>query len=57
MSGIYSITMVYANHTFTGSARIVTSLITGFQGLEVLFSLRLLALLWTQAALPQRFGT
>ncbi|MGG0451094.1 MFS transporter [Priestia megaterium] len=33
MSGIYSITMVYANHTFTGSARIVTSLITGFSGL------------------------
>ncbi|MDR7241554.1 MFS transporter [Priestia megaterium] len=33
MSGIYSVTMVYANHTFTGSARIVTSLITGFSGL------------------------
>ncbi|WP_176344057.1 MFS transporter [Priestia aryabhattai] len=33
MSGIYSITMVYANHTFTGSARIVTSLITGFSEL------------------------
>ncbi|AXI29265.1 MFS transporter [Priestia megaterium] len=33
MSGIYSITMVYANHMFTGSARIVTSLITGFSGL------------------------
>lgn len=33
MSGIYSITMVYANHTFPGLARLVTSLITGFAGL------------------------
>jgi MFS transporter, FHS family, glucose/mannose:H+ symporter len=34
MSGIYSITMVYANHTLSGlSARIVTGFITGFSGL------------------------
>lgn len=33
MSGIYSITMVYANHTLPGFARLVTSLITGFAGL------------------------
>lgn len=33
MSGIYSITMVYANHSLPGLARLVTSLITGFAGL------------------------
>ncbi|MDF2578085.1 MAG: glcP1 [Chlamydiales bacterium] len=33
MSGVYSITMVYANHTFPGHARLITSLITGFAGL------------------------
>ncbi|TCP29632.1 FHS family glucose/mannose:H+ symporter-like MFS transporter [Scopulibacillus darangshiensis] len=33
MSGVYSITMVYANHMFPGLARLVTSLITGFAGL------------------------
>lgn len=33
MSGIYSITMVYANHTLPGLARLVTTLITGFAGL------------------------
>lgn len=33
MSGIYSITMVYANHTLPGLARLVTPLITGFGGL------------------------
>ncbi|WP_152396164.1 MFS transporter [Paenibacillus guangzhouensis] len=32
MSGVYSITMVYANHTFPGMARLVTSLITAFAG-------------------------
>lgn len=32
MSGIYSITMVYANHSLPGLARLVTSLITGFAG-------------------------
>ncbi|WCT57433.1 MFS transporter [Paenibacillus kyungheensis] len=32
MSGVYSITMVYANHTLPGMARTVTSLITGFAG-------------------------
>ncbi|MDF2550301.1 MAG: transporter [Chlamydiales bacterium] len=37
MSGIYSITMVYANHTFPGKARLVTSLITGFAGLGSAF--------------------
>ncbi|MBU5444636.1 MFS transporter [Paenibacillus sp. MSJ-34] len=33
LSGIYSITMVYANHTFPGKARVVTSLVTGFAGI------------------------
>ncbi|WP_068775572.1 sugar MFS transporter [Paenibacillus sp. FJAT-26967] len=33
LSGVYSITMVYANHTFPGMARLVTSLITGLAGL------------------------
>ncbi|MHA7098556.1 MFS transporter [Priestia aryabhattai] len=33
MSGIYSITMVYANHTIEGENRLVTSFITGFSGL------------------------
>ena len=33
LSGVYSITMVYANHTFPGLARLVTSLITGLAGL------------------------
>jgi FHS family glucose/mannose:H+ symporter-like MFS transporter len=33
MSGIYSITMVYANHSLPGLTRLVTSLITGFCGL------------------------
>jgi MFS transporter, FHS family, glucose/mannose:H+ symporter len=33
MSGVYSITMVYANHTFPGMARLVTSIITLFAGL------------------------
>lgn len=33
MSGVYSITMVYANHTFPGQSRLITSLITGFAGL------------------------
>lgn len=33
MSGIYSITMVFANHTLPGLARLVTGLITGFAGL------------------------
>lgn len=32
MSAIYSITMVYANHTFPGNARAVTSLVTAFAG-------------------------
>jgi FHS family glucose/mannose:H+ symporter-like MFS transporter len=32
MSGVYSITMVYANHTFPGMARLVTSLVTAFAG-------------------------
>ncbi|MFD3262218.1 sugar MFS transporter [Paenibacillus lentus] len=32
MSGGYSITMVYANHTFPGMTRLVTSLITAFGG-------------------------
>lgn len=32
MSGVYSITMVYANHTFPGMTRLVTSLITAFAG-------------------------
>ncbi|MFC7394066.1 MFS transporter [Scopulibacillus cellulosilyticus] len=32
MSGIYSITMVFANHTFPGLIRFVTSLVTGFAG-------------------------
>lgn len=33
MSGMYSITMVYANHTLPGKERIVTSAITAFSGL------------------------
>lgn len=33
MSGIYSITMVYANHSLPGLTRLVTSLITGMAGL------------------------
>ncbi|HEX6923523.1 MAG TPA: MFS transporter [Bacillales bacterium] len=33
MSGIFSITMVYANHTLPGMARLVTGAITGFAGL------------------------
>lgn len=33
MSGVYSITMVYANHSLPGLARLVTSMITGFAGL------------------------
>ncbi|HEX7063912.1 MAG TPA: MFS transporter [Bacillales bacterium] len=33
MSGIYSITMVYANHSLPGMARLVTGSITGFAGL------------------------
>ncbi len=33
MSGLYSITMVYANHKVDGQNRLVTSLITGFSGL------------------------
>jgi MFS transporter, FHS family, glucose/mannose:H+ symporter len=33
MSGVYSITMVYANHTFPGMERLVTSMITLFAGL------------------------
>jgi FHS family glucose/mannose:H+ symporter-like MFS transporter len=32
MSGVYSITMVYANHTFPGMTRLVTSLVTAFAG-------------------------
>ncbi|AZS15248.1 MFS transporter [Paenibacillus lutimineralis] len=32
MSGVYSITMVYANHTLPGMTRLVTSLITAFAG-------------------------
>ncbi|RAV22483.1 MFS transporter [Paenibacillus contaminans] len=32
MAGVYSITMVYANHTFPGSERFVTSYITGLAG-------------------------
>ncbi|WKB35690.1 MFS transporter [Terrilactibacillus sp. S3-3] len=33
MSGIFSITMVYANHSLPDHSRLVTSLITGFSGL------------------------
>lgn len=33
MSAVYSITMVYANHTFPGMERIVTSAITAFAGI------------------------
>jgi MFS transporter, FHS family, glucose/mannose:H+ symporter len=33
MSGVYSITLVYANHSLPGLARLVTSFITGFAGL------------------------
>ncbi|GIP38408.1 hypothetical protein J31TS4_16880 [Paenibacillus sp. J31TS4] len=33
MSGVYSITMVYANHTFPGLARFITSLITAVAGI------------------------
>lgn len=33
MSAIYSITMVYANHTFPGLERLVTSAVTGFAGI------------------------
>jgi FHS family glucose/mannose:H+ symporter-like MFS transporter len=33
MSAIYSITMVYANHTFPGMERTVTSAITAFAGI------------------------
>ncbi|MCM3039486.1 MFS transporter [Paenibacillus motobuensis] len=32
MSGVYSITMVYANHTLPGMTRLVTSLVTAFAG-------------------------
>ncbi|WP_409344998.1 MFS transporter [Paenibacillus sp. MBLB4367] len=32
MAGVYSITMVFANHTFPGSERFVTSYITGLAG-------------------------
>lgn len=33
MSGIYSVTMVFANHTFPGMTGLVTSLVTGFAGI------------------------
>ncbi|RTZ54825.1 MFS transporter [Bacillus sp. SAJ1] len=33
MSGIYSVTMVFANHTFPGMTGFVTSLVTGFAGI------------------------
>ncbi|MCD7035692.1 MFS transporter [Metabacillus sp. GX 13764] len=33
LSGIYSITMVYANHTFPGMERTVTSAVTAFAGI------------------------
>ncbi|MEK5393376.1 MFS transporter [Margalitia sp. FSL K6-0131] len=33
MSALYSITMVYANHTFPGMERIVTSAVTAFAGI------------------------
>lgn len=33
MSGIYSVTMVFANHTFPGMTGTVTSLVTGFAGI------------------------
>ncbi len=33
MSAIYSVTMVYANHTFPGRERFVTSAVTGFAGM------------------------
>ncbi|PZE19843.1 MFS transporter [Paenibacillus xerothermodurans] len=33
MSAVYSITMVYANHTFPGMERTVTSLVTAFAGI------------------------
>lgn len=32
MSGVYSITLVYANHTFPGMMRLVTSVVTAFAG-------------------------
>jgi MFS transporter, FHS family, glucose/mannose:H+ symporter len=33
MSGIFAITMVFANHAFPGQARVVTGLVTAFAGL------------------------
>ncbi|WP_169794010.1 MFS transporter [Alicyclobacillus acidiphilus] len=33
MSAVYSVTMVYANHTFPGMERFVTSAVTGFAGI------------------------
>ncbi|MHB1682969.1 MAG: MFS transporter [Bacilli bacterium] len=33
MSGVYSVTMVYANHVLPGATRIVTGLITAFAGI------------------------